>query len=174
MKRYDLITNYRCGLAIEEMEPADDGEWVRWEDVQAALCADFKRWARHMPTCEKSWQTGEMSDPPRGCTCGLDAALCSEPATKQDAVDPVGPCPAAQTDPARPCVLDLSLREAAPDVEKLKAEVRASVFREIHDYWEFRSKDEAEFDEWLHAGIREADRQVEALSASPVQDKEPK
>ncbi len=31
--RYDLVTNYRCGDAIEEMERADDGEWVRYEDV---------------------------------------------------------------------------------------------------------------------------------------------
>lgn len=33
MKRYDLLTNYRCGSSIEEMELSDDGEWVRWEDV---------------------------------------------------------------------------------------------------------------------------------------------
>lgn len=32
-KRYDLVTNYRCGSSIEEMEPADEGEWVRWEEV---------------------------------------------------------------------------------------------------------------------------------------------
>ena len=36
-KRYDLITNYRCGSSIEEMELADDGEWVRWESVEAEL-----------------------------------------------------------------------------------------------------------------------------------------
>ncbi len=33
-KRYDLITNYRAGSSIEEMEPADDGEWVRWESIE--------------------------------------------------------------------------------------------------------------------------------------------
>ena len=38
-KRYDLITNYRCGSSIEEMELADDGEWVRWESVEAELSA---------------------------------------------------------------------------------------------------------------------------------------
>jgi len=37
MKRYDLITNYRCGSAIEEMERADDGDWVRYEDVEAEV-----------------------------------------------------------------------------------------------------------------------------------------
>lgn len=37
MKRYDLITNYRCGSSIEEMEPADEGEWVRWESVASRL-----------------------------------------------------------------------------------------------------------------------------------------
>jgi hypothetical protein len=32
--RYDLVTNYRCGDAIEELERNDTGgEWVRWEDV---------------------------------------------------------------------------------------------------------------------------------------------
>ena len=37
MKRYDLVTNYRCGSAIEEMERNDeDGEWVRYEDVSPA------------------------------------------------------------------------------------------------------------------------------------------
>ena len=35
--RYDLITNYRAGSSIEEMERADDGEWVRYEDVEVAL-----------------------------------------------------------------------------------------------------------------------------------------
>ncbi len=31
--RYDLVTNYRCGDAIEEMEQSNNGEWVRYEDV---------------------------------------------------------------------------------------------------------------------------------------------
>ena len=32
VKRYDLVTNYRCGSSIEEMERNDeDGEWLRWE-----------------------------------------------------------------------------------------------------------------------------------------------
>jgi hypothetical protein len=33
-QRYDLITNYRCGSSIEEMEESDDGVWVRYEDVR--------------------------------------------------------------------------------------------------------------------------------------------
>lgn len=37
LKRYDLITNYRCGDAIEEMEPREDGEWVRYDDVEAII-----------------------------------------------------------------------------------------------------------------------------------------
>jgi hypothetical protein len=37
VKRYDLVVNYRCGQSIEEMEPSDVGDWVRWEDVEAAL-----------------------------------------------------------------------------------------------------------------------------------------
>jgi len=32
-QRYNLVTNYRCGSAIEEMEQDDDGEWARWEAV---------------------------------------------------------------------------------------------------------------------------------------------
>lgn len=38
-QRYDLMTNNRCGSSIEEMEPADDGVWVRWEDVEVALAS---------------------------------------------------------------------------------------------------------------------------------------
>ena len=37
LKRYDLVTNYRCGSSIEEMEPSDDGEWVRYEQVADRL-----------------------------------------------------------------------------------------------------------------------------------------
>lgn len=37
MQRYDLVMNYRCGSSTEEMERADDGEWIRYEDVEAAL-----------------------------------------------------------------------------------------------------------------------------------------
>ena len=39
LPRYDLISNYRCGDSIEEMERADDGEWVRVETVLAALAS---------------------------------------------------------------------------------------------------------------------------------------
>jgi len=37
VQRYDLMTNYRCGSTIEERERSDDGEWVRFEDIEAAL-----------------------------------------------------------------------------------------------------------------------------------------
>lgn len=37
--RYDLVTNYRCGSSIEEMEHSDDGEWIRYEDVEAMIRA---------------------------------------------------------------------------------------------------------------------------------------
>ena len=40
--RYDLLTFYRCGSAIEEMTRADDGEWVRYADVESQL-ADLQR-----------------------------------------------------------------------------------------------------------------------------------
>ncbi len=36
-QRYDLVTNYRCGDAIEEMERADDGEWMRFDDAATAM-----------------------------------------------------------------------------------------------------------------------------------------
>jgi len=39
IQRYDLVTNYRCGSTIEEMERSDDGEWVRWEAVQERIHA---------------------------------------------------------------------------------------------------------------------------------------
>jgi len=37
VQRYDLMTNYRCGSTIEEMERADDGEWVRVADLESLL-----------------------------------------------------------------------------------------------------------------------------------------
>ena len=36
MQRYDLVTYYRGGTSIEEMERSDDGEWVRWDGLLAA------------------------------------------------------------------------------------------------------------------------------------------
>lgn len=36
-QRYDMVTNYRCGQSVDELEKVDDGEWVRWEDVQAEV-----------------------------------------------------------------------------------------------------------------------------------------
>jgi hypothetical protein len=34
MKRYDMVMNYRCGQSVEELERADDGEWIRYEDIE--------------------------------------------------------------------------------------------------------------------------------------------
>jgi len=35
LRRYDLVTNYRCGSAVEEMERSDiDGEWIRYEEYE--------------------------------------------------------------------------------------------------------------------------------------------
>ena len=39
-KRYDLITNHRCGSSIEEMEPSDDGEWIRYDTVADVLASE--------------------------------------------------------------------------------------------------------------------------------------
>lgn len=36
-KRYDMVTNYRCGQSVDELEPSDDGEWVRFEDVDPSV-----------------------------------------------------------------------------------------------------------------------------------------
>ena len=58
MKRYDLITNYRCGSAIEEMEPSDDGEWVRYEDVEAQIAevkSDLDAFVEHHLASEKAF-----------------------------------------------------------------------------------------------------------------------
>ena len=48
VQRYDLITNYRCGASIEEMEQSDDGEWVRYEDVEQALAAEHRQYQEHV------------------------------------------------------------------------------------------------------------------------------
>ena len=36
MKRYGMFPVSRCGVVLDEMQEAEDGEWVRWEDVQKA------------------------------------------------------------------------------------------------------------------------------------------
>jgi hypothetical protein len=40
LPRSDMVTNYRCGESIDELEPASDGEWVRVETVLALLAKD--------------------------------------------------------------------------------------------------------------------------------------
>lgn len=37
---------------------------------------------------------------------------------------------------------------------------RLSALMEIHDHWEFDEMTEAEFDDWLHARIKETRRQL--------------
>ena len=35
MIRYDMILGTKCGEGWQELEPADEGEWVRYEDAAA-------------------------------------------------------------------------------------------------------------------------------------------
>ena len=51
MTRYDLVTNYRAGSSIEEMERSDDGECVRYEEVEA-LKAEIKHLVLTTPNIE--------------------------------------------------------------------------------------------------------------------------
>jgi hypothetical protein len=37
MKRYDLVQVNACYTTDHQMEPSEDGEWVRYEDVEHAL-----------------------------------------------------------------------------------------------------------------------------------------
>jgi hypothetical protein len=37
-----MVTNYRCGSSIDEMELADDGEWMRYEE-HAAIVAEYEQ-----------------------------------------------------------------------------------------------------------------------------------
>lgn len=54
LKRYDLITNYRCGDSIEEMERNDeDGEWVRYEDIEPLLALTPRHGERREQQQEK-------------------------------------------------------------------------------------------------------------------------
>jgi hypothetical protein len=38
--RYDLVTHYRCGDAVEEMAPSEGGDYVRFDELEAVL-GDF-------------------------------------------------------------------------------------------------------------------------------------
>ena len=66
-RRYDLITNYRAGSSIEEMEPADDGEWIRWEDAAAeirrlsARCAALEQALRGWQKIPRPWIDGGVT-----------------------------------------------------------------------------------------------------------------
>ncbi len=42
-QRYDMVTNYRCGESIDELERSDDGEWCRWEDVAELPVSESSR-----------------------------------------------------------------------------------------------------------------------------------
>jgi hypothetical protein len=61
-QRYDLVTNYRCGSSIEEMERSEDGEWIRYEDVEAFLTAEpprevqqlIEKWRKEADRCERA------------------------------------------------------------------------------------------------------------------------
>ncbi len=33
-RRYDLETTYSCGSSSDEMKRREDGDWVRWEDLE--------------------------------------------------------------------------------------------------------------------------------------------
>ena len=55
-RRYDLITNYRAGSSIEEMEPADDGDWIRWEGVAAEIAS-----LRDQLAQQQAWKAKEQS-----------------------------------------------------------------------------------------------------------------
>ena len=77
MTRYDLNTNYHCGEAIEEMEKATDGEWVRYEDVEPliALLREAKR--EHFVNEEECYYSCASLQPTESrlfgpCTCGAD------------------------------------------------------------------------------------------------------
>ena len=79
MKRYDLVTNYRCGASIEEMEPADDGEWVRFEDIPASPLSEIER--RLLEALKDKWRdqaNALKSGPSRGATRDYEDALAAD------------------------------------------------------------------------------------------------
>lgn len=67
LHRYDLITNYRCGSSIEEMERSEDGDWVRYEDI-APFLKENRDEVRAMPERERRGDDHEAG--PRECESG--------------------------------------------------------------------------------------------------------
>jgi hypothetical protein len=55
IRRYDLLQVNSAYTTDHEMERSDDGEWVRFEDVEAALAAEME----------------SMSETCRNCGCHL-------------------------------------------------------------------------------------------------------
>lgn len=80
MKRYDLVTNYRCGGAVEELEPAEDGEWVRYEDVAGRREAPLPQEPPEV-AFKRGWEAARQWQKDRPCTCtGCDMAARDEQA----------------------------------------------------------------------------------------------
>ena len=42
VSRYELTPHYRCGDVCDEMDPDDDGSWVKFEDYERAEIATAK------------------------------------------------------------------------------------------------------------------------------------
>jgi hypothetical protein len=67
-KRYDMVTNYRCGQSVDELEPSDDGEWVRFEDIDpsvplSAIRALVQQWRERVAVCLRiSAEVGATGD----------------------------------------------------------------------------------------------------------------
>lgn len=74
LARYDLITYYRCGASIEEMTPSENGDWVKFADVEAALrqvAAQTREDAARIVEQQAQWHYGEGADMGRAIAAAI-------------------------------------------------------------------------------------------------------
>ncbi len=77
LKRYDLETVQACGVEVTTMERADEGEWVRYKDVERLRAAHVPAMTEPVQPLEAlidQWRTGEYRSQ-RMCADELAALL---------------------------------------------------------------------------------------------------
>jgi hypothetical protein len=62
IQRYDMILGTKCGEGWQELEPAEDGEWMRFEDHQRELERLRRLLSRLTGSAEYALKVGYKAD----------------------------------------------------------------------------------------------------------------
>jgi hypothetical protein len=85
VKRYDLVQVNACYTTDHEMEPSEDGEWVRYEDIHEAAMSLVLKWRQKFPVaslmCADDYYAGQANGTLK-CSDQLEAAIVMLEPTK--------------------------------------------------------------------------------------------